>query len=250
MSGHSGRCAARCDEPGGVGPERQLGGRRPRRVRRRAGATRRCPARPGRRRPSRRRSRRRDARPGRRRARGSARELAAGRALLLAAHVDQAEVSGPEDVEGLVALVDGASSTCPCGVPLPWLPWSRASRVRPHPVRCGHACPWRSRRTASRRPPDSVRGRELADQRPGAAPALDGRSSDAATSDSGRDGPRATPGPRRTGRRRWRPGPGRGRTGSRTGSFRGAALATCSSWCSTPSTASRASRLSGRSMPA
>ena len=60
--------------------------------------------------------------------------------LLLAAHVDQAEVAGPEDVEGLVPR----RRASPC----PWRPWSRASR-RPHPARCGRPCPWRSRRTAS-----------------------------------------------------------------------------------------------------
>ena len=142
MSGASGRWATRWTNPGRT-TRTGAGGPRPRRARRRAGATRRCPARPGRRRPSRRRSRRPGARPGRRRARGSARgQLAAGQ-LLASRRARRSGRGSRTRRRGRSRPPWRASCPCPCR---PCVAGVRDDRVRlvavalVHGVRGATAC--------------------------------------------------------------------------------------------------------------
>ena len=109
--GRLGRDARRAARTRGPARRTAAAGRCPRPARRRAGGT------VGAERDraldlvaSRRRSRRRGARPGRRRGAGNRSSSCwRGQALLLAPHVDQPEVAGAEDVEGLVAGVVATS---------------------------------------------------------------------------------------------------------------------------------------------
>ena len=140
-------------------------------------------------------------------------------------------------MEGLVSLWPA----CAFGLDRPG---ARVSRQRPRRAGCGRPCPWpvRGRLHACGR--RRCRRRRALRPAPGCGPSPRRRRRRPRRRSRRGERP-GRPGPRRTGRGTIAPWacPWSERITNRY--FRGAALATCSSWCRTPSTASSASRALG-----